>query len=165
MANLPGTIQMSSRLRKCCMFNAGKKHAIDEHHVTHLYIYIYYTSSIRFHPLHFDILTCKECMLHALNPIISQLSLCPTPSHLLPHFIHGSGRQVGSIEVESIDMLFVRTSFQTYLSSFLHTRFCSYFQLACRMWADKKSATPWTCADPSTKSFDIVYVCQEFRIV
>lgn len=44
MANLPGTIQMSSRLRKCCMFNAGKKHAIDEHHVTHLYIlYIFHS--------------------------------------------------------------------------------------------------------------------------
>ena len=44
MANLPGTIQMSSRLRKYCMFYAGKKHVIDEHHVTHLYIlYIFHS--------------------------------------------------------------------------------------------------------------------------
>ncbi len=51
--------------------------------------------------------TSIPCILASYSPsnknACAQLLLCPTPSHLLPHFIHGSGRQVGSIEVESID--------------------------------------------------------------
>lgn len=151
---------MSSSLGKCGIFSAGEKHVTNEHHVTHLYIFHPIPSLAFWHP-HLQRMHAACAQLHHFPAMYLLCPTVPPSASLHPWFW-----QTGWIEVESIDMLLLRTSFQTYLPSFLHIRFCFYFQLACGMRADKKIDNSLNMCRSIHKVFRYCFCAvQEFRIV